>query len=249
MPFLTGGYPAPDATAELIHALVSAGADALEVGIPFSDPIADGPVIAESMHAALQAGATPDRVFEAVASIRSTVDVPLIAMVSMSIVRRRGGGAFVRAALDAGFDGLIVPDADLEDLEEITAVIDEQGAAFTTLIAPDSPPSRVAKIIPHCREFVYLLTRRGLTGERSEKPVIAGPVETIRSLSPLPIAAGFGISRPEHVAAIFEGGAQGAIVGSALIRALSTALEEGSSLANAAQQFLAPLVQHVPADQ
>ena len=242
MPFITAGYPSMDVTCALIEAIANSGADALEIGIPFSDPIADGPVIAASMHDALIHGATPGHAFEAVANVRDTVEIPLIAMVSISIVRRLGGVAFVRRAVEAGFDGLIVPDGDLQDIADIAKEARDTNIAFTTLIAPGSSLSRTKEIASLAHEFLYLLTRRGLTGERSDSPDLANSVRSIREVSSLPIAAGFGISTSEHViAALTE--AEGAIVGSALVRAIGDAHNQGDDPCEAVRRLIAPLAE------
>lgn len=242
MPFITAGYPSVDITCALIESLAHSGADALEIGIPFSDPIADGPVIAASMHEALMNGATPGHAFEAVANVRTAVDIPLIAMVSISIVRRLGGVSFVRRAAEAGFDGLIVPDGDLQDIADIAKEARDTNIAFTTLIAPGSSLARTQEIASLAHEFVYLLTRRGLTGERSDSPELADSVRSIREVSSLPIAAGFGISTSEHVvAALTE--AEGAIVGSALVRAVGEAHAQGDDPCEAARGLITPLAE------
>ena len=242
MPFLTAGYPSQESTAKLIRSVASAGAHALEIGIPFSDPIADGPVISQSMHASLQAGTTPDRVMEVISSIREEVDIPLIAMLSISIVNRRGGASFVHNIVDAGFDGLIIPDADLEDLAAISSAVDERSVAFSTLVAPDSSSQRIAAITSHCREFVYLLTRRGLTGSQAEVPRVEGPVALIRASTELPIAAGFGISTPEHVRGVLAD-TDGAIVGSALVQVIDEATRNGERTDDAVSRFISSLAE------
>lgn len=193
----------------------------IEVGIPFSDPIADGPVIAASMHEALAAGATVDSVFHAVRKARRTTDVGLVAMVSASIVTKIGAQEFVACASDAGFDGLIVPDLDITCAGELGGFCDERGMSLSLLVAPNSSRARVAQLTELCRGFIYLLARAGLTGERESNPEIAHSVEAIRLASALPIAAGFGLSTPAHVAAVTQH-ADAAIVGSALVRRMGS---------------------------
>lgn len=241
MPFLTAGFPTQEEFISLLLTLDSSGASAIEIGIPFSDPIADGPVIAESMHASLATGTTPNSVMDAVRSVRSQVAVPLIAMLSMSIVHQRGGATFVHELIDAGFDGLIIPDADLNELDDVIQAVSERDVAFSTLVAPDSTAARVANIVKNCREFVYLLTRRGLTGECADVPVITQPVSVIRESTDLPIAAGFGISTVSHVQSVL-GNADGAIVGSALVRVITKAHQTGNTVDQAAKEFLEPLI-------
>lgn len=240
MPFVTADYPRHGCTGELLLALQDAGAHAIEVGIPFSDPIADGPVIAASMHQALLDGSTPNTAFESIIQARPSLHVPLIAMVSVSIVTRLGGSEFVHRASESGIDGLIVPDADLDAMQDIAEAAAEHDLGFSTLIAPDTSPSRMELITQSTREFIYLLARKGLTGEREEAPDLAPQVAAVRSISALPIAAGFGISTPMHVEAVLKH-ADGAIVGSRLVRAL-TESADGDFL-KAASDLVRPLAQ------
>ena len=198
MPFVTAGYPSLASTRALLPRLAAACPTVIEVGIPFSDPIADGPVIAESMHEALVAGCTPAGVFEAVRAVRGQVNAALVGMVSDSIVARIGAERFAREAAAAGFDGLIVPDIDLEDAPALRSACDAAGITLTLLVSPTSGDDRVARIVGLCSGFVYALARLGITGERQEAPDVAGIVARIRRHTDLPIAAGFGISRPEH---------------------------------------------------
>jgi len=225
MPFVTAGYPSLDATAEIVPAIVDAGADIIELGIPFSDPIADGPVIAQSMHEALKAGVTPTQVFDLVQKIRPVVSCGLIAMVSNSIVWRMGGETFVRDAAHAGFDGLIVPDIDVNDADILVRAADEHDVSLTLLVAPSTSDARLHEIVRLCRGFVYALARMGITGETARAPNAQALVQRIRRTTDLPIAVGFGISTAEHVRSVTTGpdAADAAIVGSALVRRLSDA--------------------------
>jgi tryptophan synthase alpha chain len=224
MPFVCGGYPALSTTAAVLPAMERAGATIVEVGIPFSDPIADGPVIAAAMHEALKLGATPLEVFDQVASVRGQLSIGLVAMCSVSIVQRMGGAAaFCKQAKAAGFDGLIVPDAPMEESGEIRTAAAAAGLTASLLVAPTTPRERVAKIARTCSGFVYLLARTGITGEREDAPEVAGMVKMIREVTDLPIACGFGISKAEHVRAVVrDGGADAAIVGSALVRRMGS---------------------------
>jgi tryptophan synthase alpha chain len=227
MPFVVAGHPSLAVTEALLPRLEAAGASVVELGIPFSDPIADGPVIARAMHEALEAGTRPADVLELVARVRPAVSMGLVAMVSCSIVERLGGPAFIHAAADAGLDGFIVPDADLAAAEGHAAACRERDLAFAMLVAPSTPPDRVARLTGLSRGFTYLLARAGLTGEREGAPDVRDGLAAIRSHSTLPVACGFGISRPEHVAAVTAGpeGAEAAIVGSALVRRIAEAAD------------------------
>ncbi len=240
MPFLVAGFPANTRLCDLLHAIESAGADAVEIGIPFSDPIADGPVIAAAMHEALVAGTTVDSVLAEVAAARTQVGMPLVAMVSVSIVDRLGGPRFIDRLADVGFDGVIVPDADLDAIAVLRDAAVARHLAFTTLIAPDTGLERATSIAQGAHGFVYVLARRGLTGERQDAPDISDRMATLRGVTPLPLAAGFGISTPAHVSAVLND-ADGAIVGSALVRRLGEATAAGEDVVAAAATFVRPL--------
>lgn len=231
MPFITAGYPSLDVTMQAISAMEAAGASIIELGIPFSDPIADGPVIAESMHETLRRGVTPAAVFDAVQQVRRRTAAGLVAMVSDSIVQRMGAERFIHDAATAGFDGLIVPDIDLHDAAQVSRLALKAGLTFTLLIAPTTKPDRIARITKLCSGFVYVLARTGITGERNEAPEIDRQVQLIRQYTDLPIAVGFGISRPEHVAAVTRS-ADAAIVGSALVRRMGEAKDPVAAAAD-----------------
>lgn len=225
MPFVCAGYPRPGDTARVLPALEAAGALIVEVGIPFSDPIADGPVIAAAMHDAITAGTSPASVFAEIASVRDRLTIGLVAMCSVSIVYKLGGPAgFVRRAVDAGFDGLIVPDAPFEESAELSQLARDAGLTISLLVAPTTPPERARTIAAASTGFVYLLARSGITGESRDAPQVAARVAALRTATQLPIACGFGVSTSDHVRAVLhEGGADAAIVGSALVRRMGDA--------------------------
>ena len=227
MPFVVGGHPVGVPVGELLHALQRAGAGVVEIGFAFSDPIADGSVIAQAMHESLEAGQTVRGLLDEVAKARASLTLGIVAMVSVSLVHRNGGAAFVRTLAEAGFDGVIVPDVTLEASGALRAAAAEAGIGFALLISPSTPPARAADIAQACSGFVYLLARAGITGEQSETPQITGRVSKLRQAmasggggSGLPIAVGFGISTAEHVRGVVAD-ADAAIVGSALVRRLA----------------------------
>ncbi|CAG0983944.1 tryptophan synthase alpha chain [Phycisphaerales bacterium] len=241
MPFICAGHPRPGDTALLLQALERAGASVIEVGFPFSDPIADGEVVAQAMHKALEKGITPAKVFDEVRSIREWLNVGLVAMVSMSIVHRCGGPTgFVREAKAAGFDGLIVPDLPFEEAGEMMQEAAHAGLSMSLLISPSTPVKRAEQIAAACTGFVYLLARTGITGERESPPDVAARVQRLRQMTPLPIAVGFGISTSDHVRAVVRH-ADAAIVGSALVNRLSHALAAGKDAISEAEGFVADL--------
>jgi len=229
MPFITGGYPTPDATGRVLPALQRAGASIVEVGIPFSDPIADGPVIAASMHSALAAGVTPSGVFQSVRDERCELSIGLVAMVSISIVSRMGVDRFTRDAAASGFDGLIVPDADTSGgaagrAGMLSKTASDHGLTCSFLIAPTTSEARIQSIASICTGFIYLLARVGITGERDSIPDVSDRVALVRQHTDLPVAVGFGVSSARHVAAI-TASADAAIVGSALVRRMGQATD------------------------
>jgi len=241
MPFVCAGAPTTDALTEVLPALSDAGATVIEIGIPFSDPIADGPVIAAAMHDAITRGITPTKVFDQVRSVRDRVESGIVAMVSVSLVHGMGGpDAFCAKAADAGFDGCIFPDAPLEESEHLARACAEHRLTCSLLIAPTTPPDRAKAIAERCSGFVYLIARAGITGERTDAPEIADRVKMLRGATRLPIACGFGISTPDHVSAVVAH-ADAAIVGTALVRRLETAHQNNTPLAREASDFATEL--------
>ena len=223
MPFVCGGHPAGGSLREVIPALERGGASIVEVGFPFSDPIADGPVIAAAMHGALERGVTPGGVLEDIAAIRGRVGVGIVAMVTVSIVHRLGGpAAFAARAAEAGVDGCIFPDAPLEESGELVEATTAVGLTASLLVSPTTSPERASAITERCSGFVYVLARAGITGERDDAPDVEARVSMLRETTQLPLAVGFGISRPEHVRAVVRH-ADAAIVGTALVRRLDGA--------------------------
>lgn len=241
MPFVCGGHPEPGSLPRLLGALEAAGSAIAEIGIPFSDPIADGPVIASAMHRALERGTTPESIFCQVAEVRGSTKLGLVAMVSASIVYRAGGpDGFAKRAAEAGFDGVIYPDVPLEESDALLGAARGQGLCATLLIAPTTSPARAEAIAGACSGFVYLLARTGITGERGEAPDVARRVARLREWTDLPIACGFGISTPEHVRAVVAH-ADAAIVGSALVRRIDQAVARGADPIGEARAFVGEL--------
>jgi tryptophan synthase alpha chain len=217
MPYLMGGYPDLDGSAEAGRAAVSAGADLIELGIPFSDPLADGPVIHAAATEALARGATPHgvlRVCERVAH-----ELPVVLMVYVNVILAAGPRAFALRASAAGAAGLIVPDLPHDEADEVRAACDAEGLALVPLVAPTTTPDRVTRIGADARGFVYTVSLTGTTGERAELPPgLPDTVTAVRASTDLPVAVGFGISTGEQARAVAEV-ADGVIVGSRLVRA------------------------------
>ncbi|MBL4808864.1 MAG: tryptophan synthase subunit alpha [Phycisphaerales bacterium] len=241
LPFVCAGSPTVDSLLTILPALEAGGASIVEIGFPYSDPVADGPTIAAAMHEAIEQGMNPDLIFEQVASVRDQIDLGLVAMVSSSIVIALGGpDEFCRRASEAGFDGCIFPDLVFEESGPFRDACKKHRLTNTMLISPSTPADRAGEISKSSTGFVYLLARAGITGERSDIPDIGGRVRTLRQKSTTPIACGFGISSPEQVKAVIQY-ADGAIVGSALVRRLVEAHELQKDPALEAEVFLTEL--------
>jgi tryptophan synthase alpha chain len=218
MPYLMGGYPSIEESIACGEAAADAGADLLELGIPFSDPLADGPVIHAAGTAALAAGATPHSVLGVCERIATRV--PVVLMVYANIVLTAGAEAFALRAAAAGASGLIVPDLPFDEADSVRAACDAEGLALVPLVAPTSTPERIAEIGAGARGFVYTVSVTGTTGEREGlPPELTETVERVRAATEVPVAVGFGISTPEQARAGAEA-ADGVVVGSALVRLL-----------------------------
>lgn len=230
MPYITAGYPDLDTTAALIEQMPKSGASMLELGIPFSDPIADGPVIQNSFTQALANGLTSKQIFEMIADVRKRVDIPIAVMVSYSIVNRLGPEQYVNCCAQAGVDGMIIPDLPAEEAEPILAIIAKAGLAGIMLVAPTSPVDRQNRIARLSSGFIYYISVAGITGERDKLPTDL--VEHVKRLKEIsggkPVCVGFGISKPEQAAMVTKV-ADGVIVGSAIIRRIGEAAKQGSN--------------------
>jgi tryptophan synthase alpha chain len=217
MPYLMGGYPDLDASADSGLAAAAAGADLIELGIPFSDPLADGPVIHAAGTAALERGATPHGVLRVCE--RVSAQVPVVLMVYVNVVLNAGPAAFALRAAAAGAAGLIVPDLPHDEAGEVRAACDAEGLALVPLVAPTTTPERMAEIGASARGFVYTVSLTGITGERGELPPgLADTVARAKSASEAPVAVGFGISTAAQASAVADL-ADGVIVGSRIVRA------------------------------
>jgi len=217
MPYLMGGYPDVAASRECAAAAAACGADLIELGVPFSDPLADGPVIHAAGTRALAAGVTPDDVLSVCESVGQRI--PVILMVYANVVLNKGIEVYTRRAAAAGAAGLIVPDLPHEESAELRAACGAAGLALVPLVAPTTPESRLAEIGSDARGFVYAVSLTGTTGERSElPPELKAMVERVRASTAAPVAVGFGISTPDQARAVGEL-ADGVIVGSRVVRA------------------------------
>ena len=220
MPFVTAGDPDLDTTLAVIGELSRRGVDLIEVGFPYSDPIADGPVIQASYQRALERGLTVEQIFERIGELDRESTPPLLAMVSYAIVFRRGPVEFVARAAEAGFSGMIVPDLPGDEAGELAAVVADGELDLVQLVAPTTPTSRLDGILSTASGFLYCISVAGTTGAREGLPSeLSAQLADLRTRTELPLAVGFGIGRAEQVLSL-KGSADGAIVGSALVSQL-----------------------------
>jgi tryptophan synthase alpha chain len=242
MPFLMAGDPDLASTAATLLALQGAGADLIELGIPYSDPLADGPVIQAAAARALAAGTTPGRVLEMLGSLRSSLTIPVVLFTYSNPLLNRGMDAFCRDAAAVGAAGLVVPDLPLEEAEKLSVIAAAEGLDLVLLVAPTTPPERMARIHAASRGFTYLVSVTGVTGVRASLESRVEPlVQQLQAQGGSPVAVGFGISGPEQARQVRQWGADGAIVGSALVRAMEAAAVVGGNVPAAAAAYCATL--------
>jgi len=236
MPFLMAGDPDLSTTADVLLSLQDNGADMVELGLPYSDPLADGPVIQASAYRALEAGTTPGRVLEMLASLKGKLTIPVILFTYSNPLLNRGPEAFFAEAAAAGASGLVIPDLPLEEAERLSPLAQAAGLDLVLLVAPTTPAERMARIAAASRGFTYLVSVTGVTGERTSlEGRVSSLVSDLKACCPIPVAVGFGISGPDQVTQVKSWGADGAIVGSALVKRI--AATEPSSAAAQAGEF------------
>lgn len=220
IPFVTGGDPDVDTTYKVIMAMVENGADIIEIGIPFSDPIAEGPVIQEADIRALASGTTTDSLFDLVVRLRKETDVPLIFMTYMNPIYVYGTDNFMKKCAEIGIDGVIVPDVPFEEKEELRQQCEDNGLDLISMIAPTSE-ARIESIAKEAKGFIYCVSSLGVTGVRSEITTDIGEmVRHVKNVTDTPVAVGFGISTPEQTKKM-AGLSDGAIVGSAIVKIIA----------------------------
>jgi tryptophan synthase alpha chain len=240
VPFLTAGDPDLASTQSLVLALAQAGADLIEIGIPFSDPLGDGPVIQRASERALRSGTSLRRVLELVKTLRPQLEIPLVLMGYTNPILAMGEASFAEAAAAVGVDGVIVVDLPPEEGEELLAALGRAGVDPVLLAAPTTQPQRLAMLAERTRGFLYYVSLTGVTGARSQ---LAGGIEEsvrrIRATSQVPVCVGFGVSTPEHAREVGRF-ADGVAVGSALIEVIQRA-GSGPAALDAAAHFVADL--------
>jgi tryptophan synthase alpha chain len=238
MPYLMGGFPDLERSREIARAYVDAGADLIELGIPFSDPLADGPVVHAAGTEALRAGVTAADAIE----LARAIAVPAIVMCYANPIYARGLERFIDALADAGACGLIVPDLPLEEAPAVLEACDARGVALVPLVAPTTPDERLGRIGSRARGFVYAVSVTGTTGERA---ALDGGLEAVigrtKAHTEVPVAVGFGIGTPEQAAAAAAAGADGVIVGSRLVRAAAEAEDPAAAAGALVGEFSAAL--------
>ena len=242
MPFLMAGDPDLDTTKEILLALQRGGADMVELGMPYSDPLADGPVIQAAASRALAAGTTPGAVLEMLASLKGQLSIPVILFTYSNPLLNVGMDQFCQQAAAAGASGLVVPDLPLEEAERLSPIAAAHGLDLVLLVAPTTPADRMVRIAERSRGFTYLVSVTGVTGERvSLESRVEGLVHRLSQVSPVPVAVGFGISGADQVRQVRGWGADGAIVGSALVKRIAAAAP--GAAAHSAEQFCRELRQ------
>jgi tryptophan synthase alpha chain len=228
MPYLMGGFPDQGTATAVAGAYADAGADLIELGVPFSDPLADGPTIHAADTAALAAGATLESVLETCAAVGERL--PIALMVYANMVLATGAGEFAEHAMAAKASGVIVPDLPLEEQAAVRDALDERGLALIPLVAPTTPPERRERICASAHGFVYLVSTVGVTGEREQlPPELTDLIAAAKEEASVPVAVGFGISTPGQAATVGEH-ADGVIIGTRLVRAVADAADSDAAV-------------------
>lgn len=235
--YVTAGDPDLERSRDILLALARGGADVMEVGVPFSDPIADGPVIQRASERALAAGGTLAASIEMVADVRGRTDVPIVLFTYANPVLRMGLDAFVERAAAAGVDGVLLLDIPIEESDAVRTALDRKSIDQIFLVSPTTTDERLRIAADLGRGFLYAISRLGVTGTREAVAASAAPlVARIRAATTLPVALGFGISRPEHVREV-TGYADAAVVGSALVQVIADAARAGEDVGAAVERF------------
>ena len=250
IPFFTAGDPDAETTVRLMAGAEEAGADVIELGFPFSDPIADGPTIQASYTRVLDRGQHVDEVFAMVRRAREAgCRLPVVAMISYSIVFRVGFEEFLDTAVEAGLDGATIPDLPVEEAARFFGPAAERNFRLVCFITPATAPARRAMVAHHAAGFIYYISVRGITGARASLPPdLAENLKQLRSLTSTPVAVGFGISTPEQAAAVARV-ADGVVVGSAFVRHVQEAASAGRDAAAAGLEFIRALASAVAGPQ
>lgn len=247
MPYLCAGDPTPELTAKLLLTLETAGADLIELGVPFSDPIADGPTVQRASERALAHSISLQQILEIVENLRPQTEIPIALMSYYNPIFRMGEKAFCKAAQAAGVDGLIVPDLPPEQAQPLLEVAPKYNLATIFLVAPTSPPERMQLIASVSTGFIYCVSVTGVTGARATlSDEIAPMITELRKHTDKPISVGFGVSTPEQAKQVADI-ADGVIVGSAIINVIEENMDDETKLLTAVKQFASDLASGVKA--
>ena len=227
MPFIMAGDPNIEITSEILLKLQENGADLIELGIPYSDPLADGPIIQLSASRALKSGTTPRKVITLLESLKGKLNIPIILFTYLNPLLCFGFEQFCEIASNAGVSGLIIPDLPLEEALKFSKTVSSYSMDLILLVAPTTPFERMQKISNHTKGFTYLVSVTGVTGERNKmENRVENLIAKLKEVNTNPIAVGFGISTPEHVNKVREWGADGVIIGSAFVKRISSSSEK-----------------------
>ncbi len=242
--YVMAGDPSLSLTKKIVGALDEGGADMIELGLPFSDPIADGPTIQAASERALKAGMNPDLYFNMIRDIREHIKAPLICLTYYNLVLHRGIGRFMKDCVESGINGIIIPDLPIEEAKQTLSEANKNDVDFIPLIAPTSTEYRIKNISSVAHGFIYLVSLLGVTGAREELSLtvkdMIGKVQ-VATNSEVPIAVGFGLSSPQHVREAIRAGADGAIVGSAIVNIIAKNKDEEGKMLHEIREFVAQL--------
>ena len=245
IPYVTAGDPNMKTSEKIILALASSGADIIELGVPFSDPLADGPIIQAAIQRSLKSGTSVKKTMAMVKRLRKKIDTPLVFMTYYNIVFNYGLSRFVKDSVSAGVDGIIVPDLPMEESEELLKIADKEGFCLIMLTAPTTPPGRFKKIAACSRGFIYHVSLTGVTGTRKKLAgKLKGDLKKLKKLTSKPVCVGFGISDP-HQAKEIATTSSGVIVGSAIIKVIEKNLTSQSRIVKEVAKFAGSLARAV----
>lgn len=241
IPFLTAGDPDLTSTERMIMAAEEAGADIIELGFPFSDPVADGPTIQASYTRVLRKGQKTEDVFRMVGSLREKSDIPIVAMISYSLVFKMGVERFIQRSREVGIDGATIPDLPIEEMKDTLKSARANDFHVICFVTPATPYERRKKVVETAAGFIYYIAVRGITGERGDiPPDLEKNLTELRQMTEVPVAVGFGISTPDHARSVARV-SDGVIVGSAIVRRIHAAVERGDDPVEDVRAFIAQM--------
>jgi tryptophan synthase alpha chain len=240
--FIVAGDPDMETSVAVAGSLIAGGADILELGVPFSDPVADGPVIQRADTRAIAAGATPDMVFSIVRCIRLSSSVPVVLLTYYNLVFRRGIDKFFLDAADAGADGIIIADMPVEESDEAVTAAQRSGIDLIFMVSETTSTERLMRILKNAGGFLYLVSRAGVTGVRQNlSPGITAFIRRVKEHTTIPVAVGFGVATPEHAVSLYSGGADGVIAGSAIVALVEKNLGNPERMLTALSDYMASM--------